>query len=178
MYKQMKKILTISIFLLFSLSSCAPAIFSGTAFGGKLLMQDKTVGESLSDTAIWTKIRSKMINKKIDNLFGSITVKVHEGRVLLTGTVPNREAILEVLKVCWDTQGVKEVINELKVEKKGQSSVLTYTKDSWITTQARSKLLFSNIKSVNFSVETIDDIIYLFGIARSQSELDKTTEKL
>lgn len=172
----MKKLFTILILL--SLSNCAPAIFSGTTFGGKLAMQDKTIGESFSDTSIWTKIKSKMIHKKVDNIFGKITVTVHEGRVLLTGTVPNREAIIEVLKICWDTQGVKEVINELKLEKTAQSSIGTYAKDSWITTQAKGKLFFSDIKSVNFSVETIEGIVYIFGIARSQSELEKITSKL
>lgn len=172
----MKKFL--SILVLIFLSSCAPAIFGGASFGGKLLFQDKTMGESFSDTSIWTKIRSKMMHKKIDDLFGSVNVKVNEGRVLLTGTVPNREANLEILKICWDTQGVKEVINELKVAKKDQTSVGTYTKDSWITTQARSKMLFSDIKSINYSIETIDGVVYVFGIARSQSELEKATDKI
>jgi osmotically-inducible protein OsmY len=172
----MKKLL--ALLILFSISSCAPAVFSGTAFGGKLIMQDKTIGESFSDTSVWTKIKSKMIHKKIDNLFGSINIKVNEGRVLLTGTVPSRESIIEILKICWDTQGVKDVINELQLEKKGQGSIVTYAKDSWITTQVRSRLLFSDIKSINFSVETIDGIVYLFGIARSQSELKDATTKI
>ncbi len=172
----MKKFLSILLFL--SLFSCAPAIFGGAGFGGKLLFQDKTMGESFSDTSIWTKIKSKMMHKKVDDLLGSVTVKVNEGRVLLTGTVPTREANLEILKICWDTQGVKEVINELKVVKKDQTSIGTYTKDSWITTQVRSKMLFSDIKSINYSVETIDGVVYVFGIARSQSELEKATEKI
>lgn len=172
----MKKLL--AVLLLFSLSNCAPAMFGGTAFGGKLLIQDKTVGESFSDTSIWTKIKSKMLHKKLDTIFSSITVTVNEGRVLLTGEVPSREAIIEVLKICWDTQGVKEVINELSVEGRNKKGLIPYTKDSWITTQARSKMLFSDIKSINFSVETINGIVYLFGIARSQSELEKTIDKL
>ena len=166
------------IIFLFCLSNCAPAAFSGSVFTGKLFFQDKTIGESFSDTSIWTKIKSKMMHKKIDDLLGTITIKVDEGRVLLTGSVPNREAIIEVLKICWDTQGVKEVINELKVKNKNQGSFATYTKDSWITTQARSKMFFSDIKSVNFSLETIDSTVYLFGIARSQSELEKATDKI
>ncbi len=172
----MKKVLA-GLFIVLVLQSCVPLVVGTGIYGGKLLAEDKTVGETISDKTIWTKIRTKIINQKLDKVFGDINVKVNEGKVLLTGTVQNRELIVSILRICWSTQGVKEVINELKVSQE-EFSVTNYASDSWITTKARSKLLFSNVKSINFSLETIDGTVYVIGIAQSQNELNSVIKLL
>ena len=49
-------------------------------------------------------------------------------------------------------------------------------KDVKITTQLRYQMLRDrNISDINFSVETVNGIVYLMGIARDQSELEKVT---
>jgi hypothetical protein len=55
-------------------------------------------------------------------------------------------------------------------------SVWNSTKDAWITSEVRSNLVFSNIRSVNYNVETVDRSVYLIGSARSQTELDHATD--
>ena len=40
----------------------------------------------------------------------------------------------------------------------------------------RSDLVFSNIRSVNYTVETVDHSVYLIGSARSEAELDHATD--
>lgn len=159
------------------LSSCVPAVVGGVASGGKVLAQDKTVGEAVSDGTIWTKIRAGFISNNLDSLVGSVNVTVSEGRVLLTGRVKDDESMLKAIRVCWDQDGVNEVINELKVDDRRDRNVMQYTKDSWITTRIKSKILVTkNVKSVNFTVETIDSVVYLMGIARTQEELDTVTD--
>lgn len=160
------------------LSSCVPVVIGGTGaaafISSKMIVQDKTVGESISDTTIWAKIRTGLANQGIDNILGTVSIEIQEGRVLLTGTVPDKNKILTILRVCWSTNGVKEVINEIRIkESKDSSSAFDNIKDSWITTKVKSKLLASReVKSINYSVESIDGIVYLFGIAQSQQELD------
>lgn len=161
----------------FLVSGCIPAVVGGAAAGGKVLAGDKTVGEAVSDGTVWTKIRAGFISHNIDSLVGSVNVTVSEGRVLLTGRVKDNETMLKVIRVCWEQDGVKEVINELKVEEQSGKNLSGYTKDSWITARIKSKILVTkNVKSVNYTVETIDGIVYLMGIARTQDELDTVTD--
>lgn len=158
---------------LLTLSGCIPLLIgTGTVVGSKMVAQDKTVGESISDTTIWTKIRASLMKHNVDGLLGSINVKVIEGRVLLTGSVNTQEDIIKVLKIVWDQDGVKDVINELKIiPTEERPGAMTYTKDSWITTQVKTKLLLaSNVKSSNYGVETIDGVVYLFGTAKNDEE--------
>jgi len=169
--------------LLSLVSSCVPLLIGGggvaAVTGGRILSQEKTVGESISDTTIWTKIRTKLSNRGIDNiLMGSINIEVNEGRVLLTGTVPDKNKIITILKVCWSVSGVKEVINELAIAgEKEKPGFFKRASDSWITAKIKGKLLGSKkVSSVNYTVETINGIVYLFGTSQSQSELDDAVD--
>lgn len=161
------------LMVMISLNSCVPAVIGGAAVGGKVMLQDKTVGEAISDNTIWTKIRAGFLREKIDSLLGTINIEVSEGRVLLTGSIDQSQDIIKILKLVWEQDGVKEVINEIKIkDKKDGSSAFDYAKDTWTTTQIKTKLLFtSDIRSANFTVETIDGVVYLFGIAKSEDEL-------
>lgn len=163
----------------FTLSSCVPVIIgAGALVGGKLFIQDRTVGEYVSDSTIWTKIKAGFVRDKIDDMVGSLNVEVSEGRVLLTGFVEASQDRVKILKVVWEQDGVKEVINEMKVREEGDNSgVLDYAKDSWTTSQIKTKLLFSSgIVSANYSVETINSTVYLFGIAHTEDELERVKE--
>jgi osmotically-inducible protein OsmY len=164
-------------------SSCVPILVGagGVAaiVGGKMMIQEKTVGETISDTTIWTKIKTKLANSGIDNLMmGSINIKVNEGRVLLTGTIPDKHKIITILKSCWSVNGVKEVINELKIAgAEDQPTFFNKTSDAWITSKIKGKLLADvKIHSIDYTVETIDGVVYLFGTSQSQSELDEAVK--
>ena len=158
-----------TLFLLF-ICSCAPIII-GT--GGKLVLQEKQLGDSISDTTIWIKIKSAL-NKKLENIdLGNITISVSEGRVLLTGSLKKHEDMIKILRLIWVQDGVKDVINEIEISNTG-FSVKEYAKDSWITTQIKSKMLINgkvHIKAINYSVETIRGIVYLFGISKTREEI-------
>jgi osmotically-inducible protein OsmY len=167
------------ITVLFFISSCVPLLIGGGGVaaitGGRIIAQEKTVGQSISDTTIWTKIKTKLSNRGIDRIMmGSINLEVNEGRVLLTGIVTDKNKIITILKVCWSVTGVKEVINELQIaEEKDKPGVFTQASDAWITTKIKGKFLASKqISSVNYTVETIEGIVYLFGTSQSQTELD------
>jgi osmotically-inducible protein OsmY len=117
------------------------------------------------------------LQKNFDNLFASVHVKTNEGRVLLTGSVSNERMRDLAVQIAWSQKGVKEVINELKIaEKTGELAVKDYSIDSWVTTQLKAKLLLEkDIHSINYKIETINGVVYLFGIAQNQHELDRVT---
>ena len=87
----------------------------------------------------------------------------------------SEEDIIKAVQIAWDQPGVVEVVNELKVDKNsGRFDVVQYARDSMITSQIKSKtFLDRDIKFVNYTVITLNDIVYLFGIARSEEELQK-----
>jgi osmotically-inducible protein OsmY len=172
-----KIILSSFIMAMVLLSSCTPTIIGTAATAtGKTLIQEKSFGTDVNDKVIWTKIKNSMFRTDVNELFGNVTVTVNEGRVLLTGKVTKQETRIDAVRIAWNQQGVKEVINEIDVvefEDNPGKTIKTYGTDSWVTTQIKSKMLFNqDIRSINYEIETIDGTVYLIGIARSQDELN------
>ena len=165
----------LSILALFGLSACAAPVllFGGAVGAGATLSKEKTVGSSLDDSNIWTKIKAAFLqhHKEVEGILSNISVEVSEGRVLLTGHVASADERLKVLKIVWEQAGVREVINEIRITDQ-DNTVSNYAQDVWITTQVKSKMLANKeIRSINYNVETVDSIVYILGVARSEEEL-------
>ncbi len=173
--KKMIQNITIITLCLFSLSSCLPAAFTAASSSAMAVAKDRTVGETWTDAKIAAKIKANFIKQNFKELYTKIHIEVVEGRVLYTGIIDNEEEALTAMKIAWDQEGVKQVINELKIDKESNYFNLgQYTKDCMATTQIKTKI-FANreIKFVNYTVITLNNIVYLFGIARSSEELEK-----
>jgi osmotically-inducible protein OsmY len=107
-------------------------------------------------------------------MFGKLSTSVSEGRALVTGKVQDPEMRVEAIKLAWQVEGVKEVINEIEVV--NTSSITDSARDFWITTQLRGHITFDkDIRSINYSIDTVNGTVYLMGIARTQAELDRVT---
>lgn len=176
----MTRILIVFCFLLQAiyLSSCAPAVIAAAGSAGAVAAEDRKLKDNVNDKVIWTGITNAYAQNNIDSVVGDIDVKVFEGRVLLLGKVKSQHLKDKAEEYAWKENGVREVINELKVgHKSGDVNVSDYSKDAWITTQIKSKLLADgNIKSMNYEVKTIDRVVYLLGIAQNSEELHKATD--
>ena len=92
-----------------------------------------------------------------------IKIEVVQGRVLLTGTIDKEEDAVKAVEIAWNQKDVTEVINELKVDKNSRHfDLLQYTRDTMITSQIKSKTFVNrDIKFVNYTVITINDVVYL-----------------
>lgn len=155
-------------------SGCVPVVAGGVASGTTVAMQERTFGTAIDDTTIAAKIKNKFIQKDTNSLFANVGVEVKEGRVLLTGAVKNPDTAVEAVRLTWEVQGVREVINEIQVS--DQSGLNTLGNDSFITANIRSRLLLDkNVRSVNYNVETVRGVVYLMGIAQDQRELETVT---
>lgn len=154
-----------------SLSGCiAAAVVAGASATGVMIAQERTFGTAFDDSTADMDIQMRL-EKAGGKAMGNVNVDVHDGLVLLTGTVPRPEDRVTAARVAWDTNSISEVINELEV--RDGSRFLRLPKDRWISTRVRSSFMVaSQVRNINFGVETIDGTVYLFGIARSQSELD------
>ena len=71
--------------------------------------------------------------------------------------------------MAWETTGVRSVKNAITI--KGQSNFKSNAKDILITSQLRAALIFNKkTKARNYTLETINKKIYIFGIAMDIEE--------
>lgn len=158
---------------MFLLAGCAGVVLGGAATTGVAVAQERTVGAAVDDAGIRFRVKDQLLDKSGD-LFRNVAVESVEGRVLLTGIVATPEDRLEVARITWQINGVREVFNELQVTNRG--GIGNYLTDARIATQLRFKLMTDgDISSINYTIETINKIVYLIGIAQSQQELERVT---
>ena len=170
----MKKI--ISIIFLFSLFvGCTKSSISTFGRGVTIGFDPRTVGMQIDDTIMQKNLvaRLALAEKKY---FLSIQVEILDGRIFLTGKVKEPEEKIKITKMAWETRGARSVKNAISI--KGQSSFKSNAKDILITTQLRTAIIFNKlIKSGNYTLETINKKIYIFGIAISDEEKKEVIEE-
>jgi osmotically-inducible protein OsmY len=176
---QNTKIIQVSIpFLAIALTACEPAslIIGGTALVGTAATRDKGVKGTVSDTWIIAKIKAKYYGHNPD-LDARVSANVQSGEVILTGVVADPQMPVDAERLAWEVKGVKSVTNEITVTNDDSPAFGRFLKDSFITSQIKSDLLFSGkIKSLNYSVKTVHGVVYIFGIAQTQEEMDLVTD--
>ena len=131
--------------------------------------------DALRDTETELSLMNKLLNHS-GELFRDVSVDVTEGRVLLTGSVPQRAHKIEASRLAWETVGVTAVEDELTVAE--DSGTKAYLIDVRISNTLRFALLTDlKVSSVNYNVETIDRVVHLTGLAKSNDELDRVIRK-
>lgn len=156
-----------------ALSACSPVgMVAGAGAGaGIAASQERGFKGAMDDQAIRLDINHLWFQESMA-LYRDVNLQVQEGRVLLTGTVPDEETRLRAVALAWQADGVREVINEIEVAEDG--SLADAAQDRLISAKLKSRLLAdADVDSINYSIETVDGAIYLIGIARSQAELDR-----
>lgn len=158
---------------------CVPVV--GALGGGAAAVvgaQERSAGAALDDATVNIRVQGRLLRED-PGLFAKVGVEVVEGRVLLTGVVNQEEAKKKAGQITWETQGVKEVLNELQVRPKGRllDAVRDAGVDAGITARLRYQLAVNeNIYDINYDIETVNGTVYLLGIARSDQELTAVTE--
>ena len=162
-----KKIISFTLLVLI-LTSCVGNNFGTFGKGVSIGFDPRTVGMQIDDTLMQKNLiaRLTLTQKKY---FLSIQVEVLDGRIFLTGKVDEPEEKIKITKFAWETKGVRSVKNAITI--KGHSNFKSTAKDILITSQLRTALIFNkSIKSRNYTLETINKNIYIFGIAIDDEE--------
>ncbi len=148
------------------------AAVGGVAVVGVVIAQERSVGDAATDAVIHATLYELLIRNDLE-LFRDVQIEVVEGRVLLAGSVRRQKDRVEAVRLAWRAAGVKTVINELVVSRRGMRS---YARDTWISTQLLAKLLVDkDIRALNYNVETVNGVVYLIGIAHDRKELERAT---
>ena len=158
------------------LSACGPlglAAGAGATVGIAATREGGVKG-SASDFRIRSQINDLWFKSNV-KMFSKLNLSIDQGRVLITGVVQDPAHRVEAVRLAWQPRGVKQVINEIRVA--DTDGLSEYVSDTWITTKLRSKMLIDrDIQSINYSIDTVQGIVYLMGVARSQDELDHTID--
>ena len=121
------------------------------------------------DDTIMKKNLSTRLALADKKYFISIQTDVLDGRIFLSGRVDEPEEKIKITKMAWETKGVRSVKNAITI--KGVSNFKSTAKDILITSQLRTALIFNNkTKARNYTLETVNKNIYIFGIAMNEEE--------
>jgi osmotically-inducible protein OsmY len=157
-----------------ALSGCVTAAIGLGGEAAVVAAQERSVGNAVDDTGTLIRIKNAFVQNDVNDLLANVEVKVVEGRVLLTGNVNKAESQIEAVRLTWQVEGVREVINEIQISDK--AGFANYARDVWISTQVRSRFLFEkHLRSINYSVITVNQVVYLTGIAQDADELARAT---
>ena len=164
----MKKIIII-IFSSLLLYGCVGVSSQGVLGTGVSIYTDpRTLGTQIDDSIMQKSlgIRIAQVNSKY---IISVSTKVIDGHIFLKGTVDTVDEKILMTKLAWKIEGARSVKNNLKV--KDKFSLKNEAKDLLITSQIKVALLANKkVKSVYYQINTVNQIIYIFGIAQNEEE--------
>ena len=160
----MRRAIKFLIFIL--LTSCSSVGQFGA--GVDITFDPRTIGMQIDDTIMQKNLSARLaLTEK--KYFLKVDTQVRDGNIFISGKVDEPEEKIKITKIAWETKGVRSVKNAITI--KGQTSFKGNVKDILITSQLRSALIFNKkTKARNYTLETINKKIYIFGIAMDEEE--------
>tara|TARA_Y100000992_G_scaffold33273_1_gene18658 strand:+ start:682 stop:1221 length:540 start_codon:yes stop_codon:yes gene_type:complete len=143
--------------------------------GVSVAYDPRTVGMQIDDSIMQKNLTARLALTEKKYLI-YISTKVLDGNIFLTGKVSEPEEKLKIIKLAWETKGVRSVKTAITI--KGETNFKNSAKDALITSQLKAAMIFSkDIKGKNYNIDTINGKIYIFGISMSQDEKRKVIEE-
>ena len=167
------RLYALPVVALFALGACSPlGIATGAgATVGIAAASEGGISGAATDIRIRAMINESWFNHDVD-MFRKVGLTVDQGRVLLTGIVQNPDHRVEAVRLVWQVDGVKQVINEIRVDE--GEGVSGFVSDAWISGRMRTAMTFDrDIHSIHYSIDTVAGTVYIMGVARNQTELDR-----
>ena len=139
--------------------------------GVSVAFDPRTVGTQIDDSIMQKNLSARILLLDKKYLL-SVSSKVLDGRIFITGKVDDPEEKLKITKLAWETKGARSVRNDIKI--KEEFNFKQSAKDVLITSQLRTAMIFNkNIKTTNYQIDTYKQKIYIYGIALNSDEKDE-----
>ena len=136
--------------------------------GVTIALDPRSLGTQIDDSVMQKNLGARLVLRDKNYLL-SVSTKVLDGRIFLTGKVNDPEEKLQITKLAWETAGARSVKNDIKI--KENFNFKQSAKDLLITSQLRTALIFNkNIKATNYQIDTYKKKIFIYGIALSDKE--------
>ena len=165
----MKNKFLLLLVVLFLFTSCAGTGSRGVfGTGVSVALDPRSLGTQIDDSIMQKNLLAKllMINKKYAL---TISAKVLDGRIFLTGKVDDPEDKLKLTKLAWEIRGARSVRNDVKI--KEDFNFKRSTIDILITSQLKTALFLNKkVKASNYNIDTYKKKIFIYGIAHSNDE--------
>ena len=174
----MKKIILTSLLsTTIILTSCTPVVVGGAIVTGISVANDRrSAGQVIDDKIISAQIRRE-IHQNINN-DKHIKVMTYNGVVLLAGEAETNKDRIKAEDIAASINGVVKVVNEL--HDTIPTNLKRRTKDSYITSKAKSSLIKIDLDGFNptrVKIMTVRGHVYLMGKVSSQ-ESEAVVEKI
>ena len=168
------RLFLISIIVL-NLQSCAAPIIGGVgAVAFSSSAQEKGLGTSINDKVIYVKLRNAVYDWN-PSVSENVSISVDNGSVLVTGKSKNIDTKIQLTKIIWKIHGVKEVNNKVQISE--TNNFKNIAKDLASLGEIKAKLMASKkLNSLNFSIDVVNNIAYISGIASSEEEISIVTQ--
>ena len=155
------------IFLIFS--GCVGISSKGVfGTGVSVAFDPRSLGTQIDDSVMQKSLTARLaLRDKIYLL--TVSTKVLDGRIFLTGKIEDPEEKLHITKLAWETKGVRSVKNDITI--KEDFNFKQSAKDLLITSQLRAALIFNKkIKAANYQIDTYKKKIFIYGISLTADE--------
>ena len=163
------------LIIVLNLQSCAAPIIGGVgAIAFSSSAQEKGLGTSINDKVVYVKLWNAIYDWS-PSVAEKISISVNDGSILVTGILKNVDTKIELTKVIWDVSGVKEVNNKVQISE--TNNLKNIAKDLASLGEIKAKLMASKkLNSLNFSIDVVNNIVYISGIASSEEEIAIVTQ--
>jgi len=136
--------------------------------GVSIAFDPRSLGTQIDDSVMQKNLTARLALRDKNYLL-SVSTKVLDGRVYLTGKVDDPEEKLQITKLAWETKGTRSVKNDIKL--KEAFDFKQSAKDLLITSQLRTALIFNKkIKATNYQIDTYKKKIFIYGISLTGDE--------
>jgi len=165
----MKLKFIIIIFIFLFITNCIGTGSKGVfGTGVSIAFDPRSIGTQIDDSIMQKNLSGRLALKEKSYIL-SVSTKVLDGRIFLTGKVNNPEEKLQITKLAWETKGVRSVKNDIKI--KEEFNFKQSAKDLLITSQLRTAIIFNKkIKATNYQIDTYKKKIFVYGIALNSDE--------
>jgi len=165
----MKSRIILISFIFLTFSGCVGISSKGIfGTGVSIAFDPRSLGTQIDDSVMQKNLTGRLILRDKSYLL-SISTKVLDGRIFLTGKVEEPEEKLHLTKLAWETKGARSVRNDIKIKEDFNFS--QSAKDLLITSQLRTALIFNkNIKAANYQIDTYKKKIFIYGISLTTDE--------
>ena len=163
------------LIVILNLQSCAGPLIGGvSAIALSSSAQEKGLGTSINDKVIYVKLRNAIYDWNA-SASKNISLSVNNGSILVTGKLKNIDTKIQLTKIIWEINGVKEVNNKVQISE--TSNFKNIAKDLASLGEIKARLMASKkLNSLNYSIDVVNNVAYISGIASSAEEISTVTQ--
>ena len=163
------------LIIIVNLQSCAAPLVGGvSAIAFSSSAQEKGLGTSIKDKVIFVKLKNAIYDWN-PSVSENVSLSVDNGSILVTGKIKNIDTKIQLTKIIWEVNGVKEVNNKVQISE--TNNFKNIAKDLASLGEIKARLMASKkLNSLNYSIDVVNNVAYISGIASSEEEISTVTQ--